>query len=135
MQQSHTNWYIRDCQGNLFAHITSLILLQTNCLSEIRFLAAEHEAEVLDEHFLQTGQPVGPLHGLPVSLQDRFNVGGLESACGYVSWLGDQKDGLREGVLVNRLRRMGAVLFVKTNVPMSMLVGIALLTLCEGNSS
>ena len=77
---------------------------------------------VLDEHLDQTGQTIGPLHGLPISLQDRFNVEGLESACGYVSWLGDQKDGASEGVLVKSLRRMGAILFVKTNVPMSMLV-------------
>lgn len=92
-------------------------------MSEIRFLAAEKDAKALDEQFLQTGQTIGPLHGLPVSLKDRFNIEGLESACGYVSWLGDRKVEASEGVLVKRLRRMGAILFVKTNVPMSMLVG------------
>ena len=91
-------------------------------MSEIRFQDAENDAKALDEHFLRTGQTIGPLHGLPVSLKDRFNVKGLESACGYVSWLGDRKNASSEGVLVKRLRRMGAILFVKTNVPMSMLV-------------
>lgn len=86
-------------------------------------MAAEQQAKALDESFLRTGQTVGPLHGLPVSLTDRFNIEGLESACGYVSWLGEKKDESCEGVLVKRLRRMGAVFFVKTNVPMSMLVG------------
>ena len=86
-------------------------------------MAAEQRAKALDESFLRSGQTVGALHGLPVSLTDRFNVEGLESACGYVSWLGENKDEDSEGVLVKRLRRMGAVCFVKTNVPMSMLVG------------
>ena len=84
---------------------------------------AEQRAKALDESFLRTGQTAGPLHGLPVSLKDRFNIEGLESACGYVSWLGEKKGENSEGVLVKRLRRMGAVFFVKTNVPMSMLVG------------
>ena len=85
-------------------------------------MAAEQQAKVLDEYLLRTGQTVGPLHGLPVSLKDRFNIEGLESACGYVSWLGERKGADSEGVLVKRLRRMGAIFFVKTNVPMSMLV-------------
>ncbi len=76
---------------------------------------------------MRAGQVVGPLHGLPISLQDRFNIDGLESACGYVSWLGNKKDADSESVLVKRLRRMGAVFFVTTNVPMSMLVSAAIL--------
>lgn len=104
----------------------SLIPLQTNCLSEIRFQAAEKDAQTLDEHFLRTGQVLGSLHGLPISLQDRFNIEGVESACGYVSWLGERKDETSEGVLVKRLRCLGAIFFVKTNVPMSMLVGLSL---------
>ena len=91
-------------------------------MAEIRFLEAENDAKALDEHLLRTGQTVGPLHGLPISIKDRFNIEGLESACGYVSWLGDKKDSASEGVLVKRLRRLGVVFFVKTNVPMSMLV-------------
>lgn len=70
-----------------------------------------------------TGRPVGPLHGLPISLKDRFHLEGLDSSCGYVSWIGDPKTKDDEGVLVQKLRHAGAVVFVKTNVPMSMLIG------------
>ncbi|KAF6223327.1 hypothetical protein HO133_000169 [Letharia lupina] len=105
-----------------FCHRASVAHQLTNCLSEICFVAAEQRAKALDESFLRTGQTVGPLHGLPVSLKDRFNIDGLESACGYVSWLGKEKSENDEGILVKRLRRMGAVFFVKTNVPMSMLL-------------
>ena len=65
---------------------------------------------------------MGPLHGLPVSMKDRFNIEGLASACGYASWLGDPKGFEDEGALVKGLRNLGTVFFVKTNVPMSMLV-------------
>ncbi|MCJ1436725.1 hypothetical protein MMC27_006107 [Xylographa pallens] len=92
-------------------------------LVEICFIAAERQAEELDEYLYQTGRTLGPLHGLPVSLKDRFNINGLESACGYISWLGQKKDLGAEGTLVRKLRQLGAVFFVKTNVPMSMLMG------------
>ncbi len=91
-------------------------------MSEIAFVSAEQRARELDEHLLRTGQLIGPLHGLPVSMKDRFNIEGLEAACGYVSWLGKTKDAESEGVLVKTLRRTGAIFFAKTNVPMSMLV-------------
>jgi len=55
-------------------------------------------------------------------MKDRFNLEGLDSACGYVSWVGKKKDSNNEGALVKSLRGLGAVFFVKTNVPMSMLV-------------
>lgn len=107
---------------DLLRRLVSLTTLQTNCLSEIRFLEAEKDAKAVDDHFIRTGQTVGPLHGLPISMKDRFNIDGLETGCGYVSWLGQKKDSESEGTLVKILRRLGAIFFVKTNVPMSMLV-------------
>ncbi|KAG9241764.1 amidase signature domain-containing protein [Calycina marina] len=109
-----------------FCHRASLahqLVKWTNCLSEICFLAAQRRAQFLDEYLATNGRTIGPLHGLPVSLKDRFNIEGLESACGYASWLGEKKDSASEGTLVKALRQMGAVFFVKTNVPMSMLMG------------
>ena len=100
--------------------------IETNCLSEICFTDAEDKAEELDHYLKQTGRTIGPLHGLPVSLKDRFNVDSLESACGYVSWLGPKKNLEDEGTLVKKLRQLGAVFFVKTSVPMSMLVRLML---------
>lgn len=72
-------------------------------------------------------RPLGPLHGLPVSLMDRFNVAGLDSACGYTSWLGQIKTENDEGVLIKQLRSLGAVVFCKTNVPMSSMVSSRIL--------
>jgi amidase len=107
-------------------YLTSLAqtdINHTNCLSEICFGAAEQRAVELDLAFQQSRQTVGPLHGLPISLKDRFNVNGLESASGYVSWIGDIKTLEDEGLLVRKLQDAGAIIFVKTNVPTSMLIG------------
>ncbi|KAH6666655.1 amidase signature domain-containing protein [Halenospora varia] len=106
-----------------FCHRAALAHQLTNCLSEICFVAAEERAKWLDDYLLANGRTIGPLHGLPISFKDRFNIEGLESACGYASWLGEKKNLESEGVLVRSLRNMGAVFFVKTNVPMSMLMG------------
>ena len=55
-----------------------------NCLHEIFFDAALRDAEELDAYFEENGHPVGPLHGLPVSLKDQFHVKGVETTMGYV---------------------------------------------------
>lgn len=60
-----------------------------------------------------------------MSMADRYNVQGQESACGFVSWLGVVKTEANEGVIVKRLQSMGAIVFCKTAVPMSMIVSLA----------
>ncbi|KAF2703356.1 amidase [Pleomassaria siparia CBS 279.74] len=106
-----------------FCHRAALAHQLVNCLSEICFVEAEWRAEELDAILRTSGRPVGPLHGLPMSLKDRFHIKGLDSSCGYVSWLGIPKNGDDEGILVKNLRQAGAIVIAKTNVPMSMLIG------------
>ena len=55
---------------------------QTNCLSEIFFDRALTRAHELDEHLKRTGKPVGPLHGLAISLKDQFDIVGIDSTMG-----------------------------------------------------
>ena len=64
---------------------------------------------------LANGSPVGPLHGVPVTIKDAFEVEGLVST-GGVPVLKDhvpEKDALA----VARLRNAGAIIVGKTNVP------------------
>jgi amidase len=51
-------------------------------LTEIFVEKALARAKDLDEHLAKTGTPVGPLHGLPVSLKDQINIEGMESTMG-----------------------------------------------------
>ncbi|KAJ9137516.1 Fatty-acid amide hydrolase (Amidase) [Pleurostoma richardsiae] len=79
-----------------------------------------HEARALDIHLARTGQPVGPFHGLPVSVKDNFNLKGLDATVGFVSHIGDPAQ--HDSTLVEMLELAGAVFYVKTNVPTAMMI-------------
>ncbi|KAJ6503296.1 general amidase [Mycena vitilis] len=91
----------------------------TNCLTEIFVDRALARAKVLDEHLEKTGKVVGALHGLPISLKDQISIRGIESTMGYVSWVGQFAE--KNSVLVDILESLGAVPFVKTNVPQTLM--------------
>ncbi|KAM3447046.1 hypothetical protein MY3296_009090 [Beauveria thailandica] len=91
-----------------------------NCLSETCFERAIATARARDEHFAKTGQPVGPLHGLPISLKDNFKLTGLDSTVGFSSHVGDAA--AVDSMLAKVLEEAGAIFYVKTNVPTAMMI-------------
>lgn len=90
-----------------------------NCLTEIFIDRALARAAELDDHLKKTGKVVGPLHGLPISLKDQLCIKGLETTMGYVSWIGQYAE--KNAVLVDILIECGAVLFVRTNIPQTLM--------------
>jgi amidase len=84
------------------------------------FDSAMQRAKALDESLETTGQLHGPLHGLPVSLKDQFDVRGVDSTLGFVSLCG--KPAKRNSVLVDMLESLGAIVFCKTTLPMTIMV-------------
>lgn len=91
----------------------------TNCLTEIFIDRALERAAWLDEQLKSTGKVVGPLHGLPISLKDQVAIKGLETTMGYVSWIGKVAE--RDAALTEILIECGAVLYVRTNVPQTLM--------------
>ena len=86
---------------------------KTNCLTEIMVPEAEKWAE---------GEGVnlkGPLAGVPVSLKDSIAVGGFDVSVGYSCNTG--KPYKEDGSLVKILKAAGAVPYVKTNLPTTLL--------------
>ena len=81
---------------------------------------AIQRATELDEHYKQTGKTVGPLHGLPISLKDNFNIAGKTSATGFCAWAEEPMQ--TDSTIVQMLRELGAVAYVKTNVPTAMMI-------------
>ncbi|RDW70503.1 Fatty-acid amide hydrolase [Aspergillus mulundensis] len=93
----------------------------TNCLSETCFDRAIASAKARDDALAQTGKPIGPLHGLPISLKDSFNLRGVDSVVGISAYIGDPAQS--DATLVQLLEKAGAVFYVKTSVPTAMLIG------------
>ncbi|KAG1757530.1 general amidase [Suillus lakei] len=90
-----------------------------NCLTEIFIDRALARAAELDDHLKKTGKVVGPLHGLPISLKDQLCIKGLETTMGYVSWIGQYAE--KNAVLVDILIECGAVPYVRTNIPQTLM--------------
>ncbi|KAF8463153.1 acetamidase [Kalaharituber pfeilii] len=91
---------------------------KTNCLTEIMIAEEEKRLEKQGvEATVRQGQ--GSLEGIPVSLKDTVSVAGYESCIGYSGLLGIKKS--EDAPLVKLLRDAGAIPFVKTNVPVTLL--------------
>jgi amidase len=107
-----------------FCHRAALAQQLIRCCTEMFFTEAIESAKRLDDHFKKTGKVTGPLHGLPVSLKDGFDVVGQDSTLGWVSEIG--KPAREDAALVKVLRKLGAVVYCKTNIPQSLMVSCVL---------
>lgn len=87
---------------------------RTNCLTEILVPAAEEWLSTQDEINLK-----GPLAGIPVSLKDTVNVAGFDTSVGYSRYV--KKPYTTDGAVTQILKRVGAVPYVKTALPISLL--------------
>ena len=67
---------------------------------------------------LAKGEVWGPLHGVPMTIKESYNVAGLPTTNGRP----DMKDNIAESdaLAVERLKAAGVVLFGKTNVPINL---------------
>ncbi|KAF8900287.1 general amidase [Gymnopilus junonius] len=92
-----------------------------NCLTEIFIDRALKRAAELDEYLKTTGKVVGSLHGLPISFKDQVSIKGVESTIGYVSYIGRYAE--KNAALVDVLESCGAIPYVKTNVPQTLMWG------------
>ena len=103
-----------------FAKRAAIARQLTSCLTEIFFEAGLRRAQELDDHLVAIGEPVGPLHGLPVSIKESFGVTGIQTTLGFFSFL-DRPPAAQNSALVDILLEAGAVLHVKTNIPQTMM--------------
>lgn len=92
----------------------------TNCLTETFFEDAIKRGQYLDNFLAEHKRPVGPLHGVPVSLKDPFNYVGVASTLGLISYL-DRPVADQNSPLTDILLELGAILYCKTNIPQTMM--------------
>ena len=77
--------------------------------------AARRRARAADRA-LAKGEAWGPLHGVPMTVKESFDVAGLPTTWGAPVWKNSVAD--EDALSVARLRAAGAIVFGKTNVPM-----------------
>lgn len=94
--------------------------IRTNCLTEVFFDKALHRAAELDAHFEKTGELVGPLHGVPLSIKDMFLYKGTKTTIGFSNWIAHPEDSI-SATVVSICEHLGALPFVKTNVPQTLM--------------
>ncbi|NBE54811.1 amidase, partial [Streptomyces boluensis] len=76
---------------------------------------ARDRAREADAHLARTGEPLGALHGLPITVKDAFETAGLRTTCGSPDLAEHVPD--RDADAVARLRAAGAIILGKTNTP------------------
>ena len=85
----------------------------------VLFSDALARAKALDDEFQKNGTILGPLHGVPISVKDQFDVEGYDSSIGFSAWCNAARTS--DAAVVQAVRRAGGIVICKTNVPQTML--------------
>jgi amidase len=67
------------------------------------------------EAAVMKGEPLGLLHGIPITIKDSFDIAGLPTLCGSRFRTGHKAS--RDSTAVRRLREAGAIILGKTSTP------------------
>ncbi|KAM0426358.1 hypothetical protein ACHAPT_008399 [Fusarium lateritium] len=90
----------------------------TCCLTEWFMDEAIEQARALDAYLEEHGKPMGPLHGVPISVKIRISIAGHWSMAGTLDTL---QKATKDSQLISILRNAGAVFYCKTNQPQSLM--------------
>lgn len=75
---------------------------------------ARRAARAADEAIAR-GAPLGPLHGLPLTVKDAFETAGMRTTAGASVW--SEHIPARDALVIERMRAAGAIIVGKTNTP------------------
>lgn len=85
-----------------------------NAIAATDFERARSSAKTAEQQVMQAA-PLPPLHGLPMGIKDLQETAGLLTTCGNIGLRGHVP--ASDNSLVAQLRRAGAIVTAKTNVP------------------
>ena len=72
-------------------------------------------AAYLDSYLKEHGKPIGPLHGVPISVKEHMGAKGLDHNSGFVAWVG--RVSKEDAHIVQILEAAGGVFHVRTTQP------------------
>lgn len=76
-------------------------------------------AAKLDAYMATHGTPIGPLHGLPISVKEMLGISGLRHAAGYCAWWNQVASA--DAHVLSILWEAGAVFHARTTEPQTMM--------------
>lgn len=86
-----------------------------NAVIAERFDRALSDARLADK-MVRADASLGPLHGIPMTIKDAYEVTGLTCDVGHLPYKG--RVSTQDAVVVQRLRAAGAIILGKTNTPL-----------------
>lgn len=104
---------------NAFAKRAVIAHQFTNCALDLFTDEGLARAKYLDDYYQKNGKTIGPLHGLPISLKEQMSYAGKITHGGYVSQITNITK--EHGVTNQVLENLGAVFYVRTNQPQSLM--------------
>ncbi|KAK1238875.1 hypothetical protein MKX08_005936 [Trichoderma sp. CBMAI-0020] len=93
----------------------------TNCLTELLPERATSKAIELDTDLLNNPAPLGPLHGLPVSIKSHIGIANRTLSSGYCAPFHSHPRPDADALVVQILTRAGAIVHARTTEPQSMM--------------
>ncbi|KAF4541784.1 Acetamidase [Lasiodiplodia hormozganensis] len=91
----------------------------TNCITELLPARALARAAELDAHLATHGKPVGPLHGLPISVKEHVAMGdGFKTNAGFCAWADHEAP---QALILEILWAAGCVFYARTTQPQTLM--------------
>ena len=75
-------------------------------------------AKELDTYYTENQKPVGPLHGLPISVKEHVGMKGMNQNAGFVSWV--DREAQDDAHILKILWNAGCVFYVRTTEPQTL---------------
>ncbi|OAL38221.1 hypothetical protein AYO20_02673 [Fonsecaea nubica] len=97
-----------------FLRRAALAQYAVNCVTELMWDEAIERAKYLDS----LPEPIGPLHGLPISVKEHHGMNGKTNHASYVAWIGQPSD---RNPLNDYLYDAGCVYYVRTTGPQTLM--------------
>ncbi|KAJ4358598.1 uncharacterized protein N0V89_003182 [Didymosphaeria variabile] len=104
---------------NAFLRRATLAQKLVNCITELMPQAALERAAYLDAYLKEHGKPIGPLHGLPISIKEMINVKDHTCNAGFISW--SDRIATSNAHILDILLAAGCVLYARTTQPQTLM--------------
>ncbi|KAB8337251.1 hypothetical protein FH972_021553 [Carpinus fangiana] len=90
-----------------------------NCITELTPERALARAKECDDYLKTHGKPMGPLHGLPISVKEMVGMKGLDLNAGFCGWWGTVAE--EDAWLLDSLWDAGCVFYARTTQPQTLM--------------